>query len=186
LQYECIGCAACIDGCNQVMNKMGYARGLIRYSTENAIAGVVPADKVVKRVFRPRVMIYAAVLGLIVTAWVVGLSLRTPLKLNIIRDRATLVREVEDGRLENIYRLQIMNAQERPHTYRVQVTGAVPMEVVLDKPLTVAGATTMTFPVRVRAPMEALKAGSNPVQFHLTAIEDPALSVNEKSVFFAR
>ena len=186
LQYECIGCAACIDGCDQVMDKMSYPRGLIRYSTENAVAGVVPADKVVRRVFRPRVMIYATVLGLIVTAWIVGLSLRTPLKLNIIRDRATLVREVEDGRLENIYRLQIMNAEERPHTYRVQVTGAVPMEVVLDKPLTVSGATTLTFPVRVRAPMESLKAGSNPVQFHLTAIEDPALSVNEKSVFFAR
>ncbi len=186
LQYECIGCAACIDGCNQVMDKMGYPRGLIRYSTENAIAGSVPADKIVRRVFRPRVLIYASVLGLIVIAWGVGLALRTPLKLNIIRDRAALVRGVEDGRLENVYRLQVMNAEERPRTYRVSVTGAAPMEVILDRALEVPGATTLVFPVRVRASADGLKRGSNPVQFHLTGIEDGAIAVHEKSVFFAR
>jgi len=186
LQYECIGCAACIDGCNQVMDKMGYPRGLIRYSTENAVAGIVPAEKIVRRVFRPRVLIYASVLGLIVIAWAVGLALRTPLKVNIIRDRAALVREVEDGRLENVFRLQVMNAEERPHTYRVSVTGAAPMEVIFDRPLEVPGAATLTFPVRVRANAEALKRGSNPVQFHLTAVEDAAIAVHEKSVFFAR
>ena len=186
LQYECIGCAACIDGCNQVMDKMGYPRGLIRYSTENAIAGTVAEDKIVRRVFRPRVMIYGAVLGTIVAAWTVGLAMRTPLKVNIIRDRAAIVREVDDGRLENIYRLQVMNAEERPHIYRVTATGAVPMEVILDRALEVPGATTLTFPVRVRAAGEALKRGSNPIVFHLTATEDGAIAVNEKSVFFAR
>ncbi len=186
MQYECIGCAACIDGCNQVMDKMGYPRGLIRYSTENAVAGIVPADKVVSRVFRPRVLIYSSILALIIAAWIVGLSMRTPLKMNIIRDRVAMVRDVDDGRLENIYRLQIMNAEERPHIYRVTVTGAVPMEVILDKPLDVPGATTLTFPVRVRAAGDQLKRGSNPVQFHLTATEDAAIAVHEKSVFFAR
>ncbi len=186
MQYECIGCAACIDGCNQVMDKIGYPRGLIRYSTENAVAGIVPADKVVSRVFRPRVLIYSSILALIVVSWIVGLSMRTPLKMNIIRDRVAMVREVDDGRLENIFRLQIMNAEERPHSYRVTVTGAVPMEVILDKPLDVPGATTLTFPVRVRASGDQLKRGSNPVQFHLTATEDGAIAVHEKSVFFAR
>jgi cytochrome c oxidase accessory protein FixG len=186
LQYECIGCAACIDGCNQVMDKMGYPRGLIRYSTENAITGAAPAEKPLARILRPRVIVYASVLALIVAGWGIGLSMRTPLKMNIIRDRAALVRDVEDGRLENVYRLQIMNAQERPHSYRVSVTGAVPMDVILDKPLDVPGATTLTFPVRVRAEGEALKRGSNPVQFHLIAVEDGSIAVHEKSVFFAR
>jgi cytochrome c oxidase accessory protein FixG len=186
MQYECIGCAACVDGCDQVMDRMGYPRGLIRYSTENAMAGMVPREKVLSHVFRPRVLIYGAVLGVIVTGWVVGLSLRTPLKMNIVRDRAALVREADDGRLENVYRLQIMNAEERPHIYRVTVTGAAPMDVILDEPLQVPGATTMTFPVRVRAAGETLKVGANPVQFHLTATEDGGIAVREKSVFFAR
>jgi len=186
LQYECIGCAACIDGCNQVMDKMGYDRGLIRYATENAIAGTVAPDQLVRRVFRPRVLIYGTVLALIVTAWSVGLALRTPLKLNIIRDRATLVRDADDGRLENVYRLQVMNAEERAHSYRVTVSGAVPMEVMAEAPLQVPGATTMTFPVRVRAEGETLKRGSNPIQFHLIAVDAPGIAVHEKSVFFAR
>jgi cytochrome c oxidase accessory protein FixG len=186
LQYDCIGCAACIDGCNQVMDKMGYARGLIRYSTENAIAGTVAPERVWRRVFRPRVLVYGSVLALIVAAWTAGLALRTPLKVNVIRDRAALVREADDGRLENIYRLQVMNAEERPHKYRVEATGAVPMEVMVRKPLEVPAAATVVFPIQVRAQGEGLARGSNPIQFHVIAVEDAQIAVHEKSVFFAR
>src|SRR5262252_8204301 len=66
LQYECIGCAACIDGCNQVMNKMGYAPGLIRYSTENAMARGLDRRATWRRTLRPRTLIYAAILLAIV------------------------------------------------------------------------------------------------------------------------
>ncbi len=68
LQYECIGCAACIDGCNQVMDKMGYARGLIRYSTEHAIERGLDQAQMMKRAFRPRVLVYSAILWLIIIA----------------------------------------------------------------------------------------------------------------------
>jgi len=185
LQYECIGCAACIDGCNQVMDKMGYPRGLIRYSTENVVNGTVAPESLRQRVFRPRVLLYGTVLTTIVVAWAVGLALRTPLKMNVIRDRATLVREADDGRLENVYRLQVMNTDEKPRRYDVTVTGPVPMEIMVRQTLEVPGATTLTFPVQVRAPAEGLKRGSNPVRFHLTATDDPSVSVHEKSVFFA-
>ena len=186
LQYECIGCAACVDGCNQVMDRMGYPRGLIRYSTENAVASDFGTKRMLRHVFRPRVLVYAAILGAIAVAWMVGLALRTPLKMNVIRDRAALVREADDGRLENVYRLQVMNAQERPHSYRVSVTGSAALEVMVADALHVPAATTLIFPVRVRAAGDELKPGSNPIQFHLTAIEDPSITVHEKSVFFVR
>jgi cytochrome c oxidase accessory protein FixG len=186
LQYECIGCAACIDGCNQVMDKMGYARGLIRYTTENALAGTLEPSAIVRQVFRPRVLIYGVILSVITVLWVVGLALRTPLKVNVIRDRATIVREADDGRLENVYRLQVMNAEERAHRYRVNVTGSAPLQIMISDALPVPAASTSTFPVRVRAVGEQLKPGSNPIQFHLTAIEDPRIAVHEKSVFFVR
>ena len=165
---------------------MGYPRGLIRYSTENAITGKVAEDQIWRRVFRPRVLVYGTVLTLIVAAWTAGLALRQPLTVNVMRDRAALVREADDGRLENIFRLQVMNAAERPHSYRVHVTGAVTMEVIGEQPLHGPGAATVVFPVRVRADAEGLKRGSNPIQFHLTAIENPDIAVHEKSVFFAR
>jgi polyferredoxin len=104
----------------------------------------------------------------------------------VIRDRAALVREAEDGRLENVYRLQVMNAEERSHRYRVSVTGSVPLEVMVADALQVPAATTAVFPVRVRADGDQLKRGSHPIQFHLTAIEDASITVHEKSVFFAR
>jgi cytochrome c oxidase accessory protein FixG len=186
LQYECIGCAACVDGCNQVMDKMGYAPGLIRYSTEHAMAGAVASNAIARHVLRPRVLVYGAFLSVIVIAWTVGLVVRTPLKVNIIRDRAAIVREAEDGRLENVYRLQVMNAEERAHRFRINVLAAIPMEVMLAEPLHVPAATTLTFPVRVRAASEALKPGSNAIRFDVTALDDVRISVQEKSVFFVR
>src|SRR5690606_8865764 len=57
LQYECIGCAACIDACNSVMDKVGTPRGLIRYSTDNAMANNFSVKEIKRRAMRPRVLI---------------------------------------------------------------------------------------------------------------------------------
>ena len=62
LQYECIGCAACIDGCNRVMDKVGYPRGLIRYSTENAVKRHADKAEILRRAFRPRVLVYLSLI----------------------------------------------------------------------------------------------------------------------------
>ena len=113
LQYECIGCAACIDACDQVMDKMGYPRGLIRYSTENAIASGWDSSRMLKRVARPRVFVYGSILLAVSAALLVSLYLRVPLKVDVLRDRASLSREVEGGKIENVYRLQLMNTQEK-------------------------------------------------------------------------
>ena len=76
LQYECIGCAACIDVCDGVMDKMGYPRGLVRYATQNSIAHRWSAATMWRRVLRPRVLVYTAVLVLICAALGMSLALR--------------------------------------------------------------------------------------------------------------
>src|SRR4029078_6058452 len=98
LQYECIGCAACIDGCDQVMDKMGYPRGLIRYSTENALKNHWDWHRIAARGWRPRVLAYAADSVSVAVAASVALFMRVPLKVDVIRARASLAREVEGGR----------------------------------------------------------------------------------------
>ena len=123
LQYECIGCAACIDACDEVMGKFGYPRGLIRYSTENALAHGWDARKMVRRVLRARTLVYGAILFAVCAALAGALALRVPLKVDIVRDRASLAREVEGGRIENVYRIQVMNTQERAHRYRIGASG---------------------------------------------------------------
>ncbi len=123
LQYECISCSACIDVCDGVMDKMQYPRGLIRFATQNALAGGWSRREMLARVLRPRVLIYSVVLLAIVGAFVTSLALRSPFRVDVVRDRAALARLVEDGRIENVYRLQLMNASERAQRFEVRVQG---------------------------------------------------------------
>ncbi|WP_034295109.1 cytochrome c oxidase accessory protein CcoG [Herbaspirillum sp. RV1423] len=184
LQYECIGCAACIDACNGVMEKIEAPLGLIRYSTEHAMTGGLTLKEMQRRVLRPRVLIYTALLALIVTAFCTALALRTPLKLDIIRDRGMMSREVEDGLIENVYRLQIMNTGETPHRFQITVSGIDSIALATPAEVEIGGATTQAVPVRVRVAHGKGEHGSNKITFTLTSIDDPQLQVREKAAFF--
>ena len=189
LQYECIGCAACIDGCNQVMDRMGYPRGLIRYSTENALRNRWSPRTILKRVLRPRVLVYTTVLGAIVVAAAVSLWMRVPMKMDVIRDRAALAREVEDDRVENVYRLQLMNTGERPHRFTIEVDGGKALEEIEvlteTQPLEIAPVTTRMVTVRVRAEPRERTRGSQPITFVLQSRDEDGhpFALYEKSRF---
>jgi cytochrome c oxidase accessory protein FixG len=189
LQYECIGCAACIDVCNGVMDKMNTPRGLIRYDTERGMAERSPRATLWHRVLRPRVLVYTAILGLICTALLVALLLRTPFKVDVVRDRGTLARIVDDGWVENVYRVQVMNATERRQSYRVTVRGLEGLRLDRHEPVELgpAEARWVVFAVRV-APEVAAQAGSgaHPLRFDvslLAADGDAEHRVVEKSTF---
>ncbi len=184
LQYECIGCAACIDACDQVMDKMGYPRGLIRYSTENAMAGKYPDTGILARLFRPRVLVYAGVLTAILVAFGATLYARVPLKVNIMRDRVAMVREAADGSIENVYRIQIINTAEHGHRYILTASGdgdlrLLPLREVVD----VAPAATRIVAVRLRGLPREDQEGAQPVTFRVEALDDPRLSVEERANF---
>ena len=186
LQYECIGCAACIDGCDQVMDKMGYPRGLIRYSTEHAVEkGEDTWRGVIGHLIRPRVLIYSAILAVIVGATITALTLRVPLKVDVIRDRSAMAREVEDGQLENSYRLQVMNTTEEARRYRVSVEGVAGIRIASDTVIEMAPASTRGFPVRVRLPAEAAAGGSQPIRITVADESGSGISVTEKAVFLS-
>jgi cytochrome c oxidase accessory protein FixG len=174
LQYECIGCAACIDGCNQVMHKMSYAPGLIRYSTENALARGWGWEAIARRVARPRVLIYSAVLVAISVAAGSALWTRVPVKMDVMRDRAG-AREADDGRIENVYRVQLMNTEERSRSVtlaaRAPAGGLQRVELVAGpQPITIAPLATRLIAVRVLAAPGELR-GSQPIELALDAGE---------------
>jgi len=185
LQYECIGCSACIDGCNQVMDKMGYPRGLIRYSTERALELGWGRKEIFRHILRPRILIYAAILALIVASAAFALALRTPLKVDVIRDRSNLGHIEEDGKVENAYRLQIMNTSEEPRRYLITVTGLPGIDInhQQDMEVPVAALTTQSVYVDVYVPRESGKQGSNRIFFDVKAIDDPGVAVHEKASF---
>ena len=186
LQYECIGCAACIDGCDQVMDKMGYARGLIRYSTENAVKGKYTDQEIKKHVIRPRVLIYTGLLILVIIAFFTGLFLRSPLKVDVIRDRGAMVRDAGGGLIENVYRLQFINTDEAPRRFSVNVSGLNGMQVVMHQPVEVPPATTQVFPVSVKLDPTGIEAGSHVIVFHIVDLDRAGVRADEKSRFFVR
>jgi cytochrome c oxidase accessory protein FixG len=186
LQYECIGCAACIDGCNQVMDRMGYARGLIRYSTTHAVERRLTRREMFVRALRPRVLVYFSILGAIVVAATASLWLRVPLKVDVIRDRAAISREVEGGLIENVYRLQVMNTVEKDRRFLIRVEGLPSVQVAGDGRVELAGASTQMIAVKVRVQPGQVEAGSHKIRFVVAAEDDANVVVNEKSVFIVR
>jgi cytochrome c oxidase accessory protein FixG len=183
LQYECIGCAACIDVCDQVMDKVKLPRGLIRYSTENAMAQHLGKKEILGHIVRPRILLYTAILVLItgLASWF--LAHRIPLKVDVIRDRSTLAREADDGSIENVYMLQIMNTEERPHRYKVTVDGLPGAEIAGPDEVDVPPATLQSFNTVVRVPPEAGKKGANQIHLEIAAQENADIKVREKASF---
>lgn len=182
LQYECIGCGACADVCDTVMDKLGYARGLVRYSTQNAVRQHWTSGEVLRHVLRPRVVVYSAILASIVIAMVVSLTLRTPFKVDVVRDRGVLARIVAGGKVENVYRLQIMNATESWQDFRISVSGLPGLVVIPQDYVTIAAAESRWVVVRVQAPFDVAPAGSHVIYFEIAARE-VAGQVAEQSVF---
>ncbi|MEK7435543.1 MAG: cytochrome c oxidase accessory protein CcoG [Pseudomonadota bacterium] len=186
LQYECIGCAACIDGCNKVMARMGYPKGLIRYTTENALKQKLTPRQILARALRPRVLIYTAILWIVIIAIGITLYVRVPLKVDVIRDRASLSREVDGRWVENIYQLQIMNTQEVPHRFSIRATGVETLQVANTDSVEIAGAATRMVPVRLRIEKGKLRAGSHKIEFEVAAADNPAIVARERSIFLVR
>ena len=189
LQYECIGCAACVDVCDGVMDKMGYARGLVRYATQNSMKNGWTRAQMWQRVLRPRVLIYTVILVLICAALAASVAMRSPFRVDVVRDRGSLARIVDEGRLENGYRLQIMNATELPQRYRIQVNGLKDAAVVGAAEITVGPAEARWVPLAVQIPPEVAAAtppGAHTIHFDITRLsreQDANVSLSEKSTF---
>ena len=178
LQYECIACAACVDACDQIMDQMGYQKGLIRYTTESAVSGEKP------RILRPRMVVYAVGLLALVAALAIAIVSRTPLALDIIRDRNALYRETSEGLVENVYTLKLINMDDEAHVYVISVLGIDGLELDIDKnPVPVAAREILSVSARVRADPYSLKRSSSTIVFTLEATGESSHRVDEEARF---
>ena len=143
LQLECIACAACADVCDQVMDKMGYPRGLVRYTTERAM------EEGRTRILRPRIFIYFALLVSLLAGIGWSIADRTPLRADLIRDRNALYRVLDDGRIENVYTLKIVNMDRQQRTYAFIIPDDIPLVRGGDEPLTVAAESVGQYSIRL-------------------------------------
>ncbi|WP_088278347.1 cytochrome c oxidase accessory protein CcoG [Ideonella sp. A 288] len=180
LQYECIGCAACVDVCDEVMDKMNYPRGLVRYDTQHGLTGMgLSRGQVLARMFRPRVLVYSAILVLICVGVGVSIALRPPFRVDVVRDRGTLARQVDNGQIENVYRLQLMNATEQPQTYRIAAEGLPGLQIADTAPITLGSVEARWVTVSLHVPSETASAkGPGVHEIHFT-VESQATPTEE-------
>jgi cytochrome c oxidase accessory protein FixG len=181
LQYECISCAHCIDACDSIMDKMGYARGLIRYTTEHALEGRP------SRVLRPRLIGYAAVLAVMVTAFGIAATARVPFELEAIRDRQSLFAEVQTDagpRVENVYTLRIVNMSQQERVVRIDARGLEDPDLLgAEGTVTLAAGEVRSLPVRLRA--RAPAQANTEIAFDLVDARDGSVILTEESRFLA-
>ncbi len=183
-QYECIGCAACIDACDSVMDKVGYSRGLIRYDTLNGMENNLSRTQLLKRVLRPRVLLYTAIVTVALGFLMFSLVTKVPLKVDVMRDRGQLSRTLADGAIENVYRLMLINSAEKDRDYRLSVDGFDSLSINTDTVVSIESASSRLVPVRVRAQPGSAAAGSNEIHFVVTAVDDPLIRRREVSSFY--
>jgi cytochrome c oxidase accessory protein FixG len=179
LQYECIACAACIDDCDSIMDKMNYPRGLVRYTTEHAMQNEGT------RVLRPRVFVYATLLLILIVGLVTAMAARTPVILDVIRDRNSLYRELPNNFVENIYTLKVINQSNEEREFSLSVSGLD--GIVLDgagDSVRVEGGGVLSLPVRVRANRDDVQ-GVNTIFFNIEALDDASVAIEEDSRFIS-
>ncbi len=212
MQYDCMGCGSCIDACDAVMDKIGAPRGLIRYAALRpaALAGAsanrgrkgatenVAEDasgtltegisKGAVRLLRPRVLIYAGLLATLAGVFVGSLAMRVPLRMDVIRDRSPGPGlEAGDGVIDNVYRLNIVNSDERPHRYMLSVSGLPTLALAAGgaEPIALAANSSRQVPIRLRAAAGQARPGANPIRIVLRDQDDGRQQVAEKAVFLA-
>ncbi len=179
LQYECIACAACIDACDGIMDRMGYPRGLVRFTSQSALEQDRP------RVLRPRVLVYGALLGLLVGTFAWSIAVRTPVGLDVMRDRNALYRTLADGTIENVYLVRILNKDTTVHRFVLSARGLPGLSLDLDQPQhEVAAGEVYSLPVRVRAPAGAAQ-GSREIILQVASADAPRLQAERAARFFA-
>ncbi|HMN93706.1 MAG TPA: cytochrome c oxidase accessory protein CcoG [Hydrogenophaga sp.] len=183
LQYECIGCGACADVCDEVMDKVGYPRGLVKYSTQNGMKQGWSRAQMIRRALRPRVLVYSGILLAITIAVFTSLFLRVPLKVDVIRDRGALARMVDQGRIENVFRLQIMNATEETQRYAISVSGLPGITLASDNVIEVLPTEVRAAAVRVQIPPDAAQPGSHSIVFEIRSTGERVHQVSEKAAF---
>ena len=124
MQYQCIGCALCVDACDSIMEKLNKPKGLVRYTTENELEGQKT------HFFRPRLVGYAVVMLVMLTAFSYALMTRTGFRLDIERDRGALYQWTVNDTVTNSYTVKLMNMSQSDREYLL--TLSAPEGITMD------------------------------------------------------
>lgn len=180
LQYECIQCAACVDACDSIMDQMGYERGLIRYTTENLLEHGGRYHWL-----RPRLIGYASVIAIMAGVFLYALTTRVPLQVETLRDRNQLYRESNQGMIENVYLLKVMNKSQQRQHYIVTLNGNPHIRMSAPLELEVAAGELSSTPITLVADPATLQERKYAIDFVVQSRDDSRIKKTSESRFFA-
>jgi len=176
LQFECIGCAACIDACDAIMEKMNYPKGLISYTTEHTLSG----EKT--HLLRPRLIGYAVALIAMTSLFGYAVSNRSLVELDVLKDRV-LYRENDNGRIENVYILKVMNKAQRDLTFMIEAKGLDGLIYEGQREVRAAAGEILSVPVELSIDPEKLPSSTNDIVFRIQSADDPSIQQDSESRF---
>ena len=177
LQYECINCGLCVDACNAVMDKMKYSRGLIRFTSIDAL------ETGKTTFFRPRLFGYCVAVLVMFFAFIYNVSTRTPLSVDVIRDRGARLYRINGDQVQNVYTVKINNMDRRAHRYTVSVDSAYPFVIKNFRPVELEEGEVFTQPLRVSIDRSALDTEKAVLEITVLALDDESLKAVEKTNF---
>jgi polyferredoxin len=153
LQMECLACNQCIDACDEVMVKVGKPKNLITFSSHNQFAGNG------KRVIRPRVLVYAALMTLSMVTLGVALATRTPFEANVFLPRGMVPFALDGDLVRDSFEVHVFNKNPTTAKFHLEVLSPVPASVVIGSPdLELKSLTDAHVPISVSINFKDLKA----------------------------
>lgn len=181
LQVECIQCAACVDACNDIMDKVGYPRGLIRYTTERQLV-----ENEQSRYLRPKLFAYLLLLSVLIG--VVGYALidRVPLQIDVRGDRNQLSSMNAEGQIVNSYIIKVTNKTQAPHDYVLSITA--PKGFTLNtrfESIPLDAGESYDMPVSIAADPQAIEQTEVPVVFNIDS-KDGNYHASRTNVFTSK
>lgn len=179
LQYQCIGCALCVDACDSIMDKMGYEKGLVRYTTEHELQGGKT------KFFRPRLVGYATVLLIMVSGLIYSMASRTAVEVDVIRDRGALYQETANDTVMNSYTLEMMNMSQHEQTYRIEVEGLEDFVSDIPETITLHSNELRAYPITIEVDPTVLKVSKSVIKFVIFDEATQTEVSSEKSSFIA-
>ncbi|MAY41317.1 MULTISPECIES: cytochrome c oxidase accessory protein CcoG [unclassified Neptuniibacter] len=177
LQYECVACGACVDACDDMMERVGYEKGLVRYTTEHQLDGHET------HIVRPRLIGYFAVMCAMFIAFGYTLYSRIPLEVDILRDRGQLYIETSNGSIENIYTLKIANKEQVDHQFSIKASGLDGMVYKGKEIVTIKSGELLDLPIRISIKTKYLSSANNTILFEVEALDNPSISIKEENRF---
>jgi cytochrome c oxidase accessory protein FixG len=178
-QFECINCGLCVDACDSVMDKMGYERGLVRFTSETQLA----TGKA--RVWRPKTLGYIAAMLIMLTAFSYKLSVREPLSIDVVRDRSARMYRVNAGEVQNVYTVKINNMDQKSHVFSVTVSGEYDFYVLNSREVTVKSGEVYSLPMRVAVDQKKIHGEKHRLLVRVKSLDDNLGVAEEETTFMA-